>query len=180
MITYLKGTVLDPSTILVGGVGYHVATPSCLAEGDEVELWIRETGTDRTGVTTLWGFPKPEHRDLFDALCTAKGIGPAKSMEAMQRAGFDLLVQAVDAGNSAVLTDAKVLGKATADKLVDVKLPASIDPALANVTILAASARQTLVSLGYAEADIENAASTAVLPATPGEQVTVLIQELSR
>ncbi len=123
MIAHLRGTVhklgVGEVTVDVRGVGYRVAVPidawERLEEGQPSMLWIcsyiREDRFD------LYGFPDRSGQLLFEELIKLQGIGPKMGLElcAVPR---NLLLQAAQDADPALLTKIKGVGKKTAEKLV--------------------------------------------------------------
>ena len=127
MIARLRGPVLEalPNRLVVeaGGVGYLVMIPLSTYErlnpvlGSEVQLLthlhIRETAH------TLYGFASAEERDIFLLLIDrVSGIGPAIAMAILSGMPVTGFKQAVVAGEVALLSKIKGLGKKTAERIV--------------------------------------------------------------
>ena len=127
MIARLRGPVLEslPNRLVVeaGGVGYLVMIPASTYDrlgpvvGNEVELLthlhVRETAH------TLYGFATAEERDIFLLLIDrVSGIGPAIAMAILSGMPVSGFKQAVVAGEVALLSKIKGLGKKTAERIV--------------------------------------------------------------
>lgn len=123
MLYALTGTVrrleIPQLTIDVAGVGYLVSVPNpvwnALTDGTRRTLtvctYIREDRLD------LYGFLRAEERSLFSALLNISGIGPKLALE-LCSIPMQILVRAVQMGDSGTLTGIKGIGKKTAEKLL--------------------------------------------------------------
>jgi len=123
MISHLRGIVGKPApglvTVDVQGVGYKVMVP--MNDWDNLldaaltllhtSAYVREDRFD------LYGFLDPRTRTLFEELIGLTGVGPRMGLElcAVPRG---LLVTAVNAKNSQLLTTIKGIGRKTAEKLL--------------------------------------------------------------
>lgn len=123
MIASLRGTIkrLKPEEIIVhvGGIGYRVFVPISvwdnLQDDTEAELcissYIREEKFD------LYGFSDEAGRILFEKFIDMSGIGPKLGLE-LSAVPKSMLMQAIGAQDSKLLTSIKGIGKKTAEKLL--------------------------------------------------------------
>jgi len=172
MIARLRGKVIEayPNRLVVDvhGVGYEVIVPLSTfdklhaAEGLEVDLrthlHIRETAH------TLYGFATEEERDVFLMLIDrVSGIGPAIAMAVLSGLPVSRFKTAVVAGDVAVLSRIKGLGKKTAERIIlELKDKVGVtdtwqDAAAGQVSASAADAELALIALGYKQVDARKA-----------------------
>jgi Holliday junction DNA helicase RuvA len=124
MIALLRGTVAAAgesyAVVDVGGVGYAVqAGPHTLANlrvGSEAELHI--STVVREDAITLYGFPTPAERDLFELLQTAQKIGPRIARDALEALRPDAIRRAIATGDTVTLSRIPGVGKKSAERLV--------------------------------------------------------------
>lgn len=124
MISQVRGPVvtvgLDHAVVEVGGVGLAVrATPSTLAtlrRGEEATL--ATSLVVREDSLTLFGFPDPEARELFELLQTVSGVGPRLALAALAVLEPAALCAAIGSGDVAVLTRVPGIGRKGAERLV--------------------------------------------------------------
>ncbi len=123
MIAHLRGTIIKglpgECSVDVAGVGYRVSVPvntwDGLQEGVDAMLWIstyvREDRLD------LYGFSDAETRLLFEQCIGMNGVGPKMGMElcAVPR---EILLNAVQENDAALLRNIKGVGGKTAEKLL--------------------------------------------------------------
>lgn len=137
MIALLRGSVAargaDHVVIDVGGVGYLVHTPAPLAAAlpAEVEHTLHVATIVREDAITLYGFASPEARDTFDILRDVNGIGPKHALGLLSHLLPEVLVQAIEADDLAVLVRVPGIGRKTASRLcleLKGKLPKSFHP----------------------------------------------------
>jgi Holliday junction DNA helicase RuvA len=124
MIASVKGTIAATHPrciIVVGGVGLEVHVPerdlALLDEGmTEValftHLYVRE---DRL---VLYGFLRPEDRELFSRLLSVSGIGPKVALAMLSTHQAGQIITAVQHEDIAVLVAVPGLGRKTAERLV--------------------------------------------------------------
>jgi len=169
MIAHLRGTLLakHPNQVILetGGVGYDVTisvpTFSELpALGSEVALHIHTHV--REDALALYGFLRPEEKQLFEKLLTVSGIGPKLAITILSGMAADEMVGAIRGNDVARLTHIPGIGKKTAERMVlelRDKLPAAAG-AVAVVPSLSATEEDVLsalANLGYQRAAAEKA-----------------------
>src|SRR6516165_6368084 len=124
MIAHLHGKLISkhPNQAIVeaGGVGYDVAitipTFSDLpAVGSEVALFIHTHV--REDAIALFGFLRPEEKQLFEKLITVSGIGPKLAITILSGMATTEMVGAIRANDHARLTRIPGIGKKTAERM---------------------------------------------------------------
>lgn len=172
MIAHLRGKLLarhpNQAILEAGGVGYDVAisvpTFSELPSlGSEVSLYIHTHV--REDQIALYGFLRPEEKQLFEKLISVSGIGPKLAITILSGMPTDDMVNAIRGNDVARLTKIPGIGKKTAERMVlelrdklpaDQRQPAQVVPALSAVQEDVLSA---LLNLGYQRAAAEKAIS---------------------
>lgn len=176
MYEFIRGKIhsMLPGTVILeaAGVGYRIQVPlstSGKLKGAEALLLVHHTINAEQGEEKLFGFLTDRERDLFRALITVKGIGPATAITVMCAADPDDIIQLVAAADVAALKRFKGIGPKTAERMVTelrddfskwergrpVRTGAGGTPALQNDAVLA------LLSLGYPQAKSEAAVAKA-------------------
>lgn len=133
MITFMKGEVTqisqDPPRIVVltsGGVGYLVNLPIFVYErmarqdlkiGDDVDLHIFYSVSERQPLPMLVGFQRPEDRAFFEQFIQVEGIGPAKATSALILPISDI-ARAIETEDTVALTSMPGIGTRAAQKIV--------------------------------------------------------------
>ena len=125
MIAHLRGKLIskrpNQAIIEAGGVGYDVAisvpTFSGLpAAGVEVALHIHTHV--REDALALFGFLRPEEKQLFERLIQVGGIGPKLAITILSGMPTAEMVSAIGGGDLARLTRIPGVGKKTAERMV--------------------------------------------------------------
>src|SRR5438045_4109908 len=125
MIAHLRGKLLSkhPNQAIVesSGVGYDVTitvpTFSELSQvGSEIALHIHTHV--REDAIALYGFLRPEEKNLFEKLITVSGIGPKLAITILSGMAADEMVGAIRGGDVARLTRIPGIGKKTAERMV--------------------------------------------------------------
>src|SRR3989441_10335310 len=125
MIAHLRGKLISrhPNEVIVEtmGVGYDVTisvpTFSELPPaGSEVALHIHTHV--REDVIALYGFLRPEEKQLFEKLITVSGIGPKLAITILSGMPADDMVNAIRGNDVARLTRIPGIGKKTAERMV--------------------------------------------------------------
>ena len=170
MIAHLRGKLISrrPSLVIVeaGGVGYDVTiSVPAFAElpslGSEVALHIHTHV--REDQIALYGFLRPEEKELFEKLITVSGIGPKLAITILSGMPADDMANSIRANDLARLTKIPGIGRKTAERMV-LELRDKLPPAGADQVqvVPALSATQedvlsALVNLGYQRAAAEKA-----------------------
>ncbi len=173
MIAHLRGRLIakHPNQAIVeaGGVGYDVTitvpTFSDLpAAGSEVALHIHTHV--REDAIALFGFLRPEEKQLFEKLITVSGIGPKLAITILSGMATADMVGAIRSNDFARLTKIPGIGKKTAERMC-VELRDKLDAFGAAQPIVTVSAVEgdvisALANLGYQRAAAEKAVERAV------------------
>jgi Holliday junction DNA helicase RuvA len=124
MIAHLTGRVTqrDSRTITldVHGVGFRVFMPARglerLVMGNEATintyLHVREDALE------LYGFASIDELRLFEKLLTVSGVGPKVALAVLSAASVSELEQAIERGQSALLTAVSGVGTKTAERII--------------------------------------------------------------
>lgn len=170
MIAHLRGKLIakHPGQAVVecGGVGYDVTisvpTFSQLPNpGAEVTLHVHTHV--REDALALYGFLKPDEKQLFERLIAVSGVGPKLAMTVLSLQ-IEEIVAAIRSNDLARLTRVPGIGKKTAERLV-LELRDRLEgfgahePAAA--TPLEEDVLSALVNLGYARGAAEKAVAAA-------------------
>ena len=171
MIASLNGLILakTPAAVIldVNGVGYEVfissRTYGTLPAGG-APCFLHVHTVVREDAITLYGFGRPEEKELFLLLVTVSGIGPKLAQTILSGIGVADLRQAILLKDLARLTALSGVGKKTAQRIcvelgekvgtLDGSLPEEgrpEAPAAAGGSLLA-DAASALVNLGYPQA----------------------------
>ena len=173
MIGRLHGKLLEknPPQILidVSGVGYEVDVPmSTFCNLPEVggELTLHTHFVVREDAQLLYGFATLAERAVFRALIKISGVGPKIALALLSGITVDQLKDAVDRGETGLLTRVPGIGKKTAERLVLELKGKLAGTGAATAAVPTSGARAdvaaALIALGYSER--EAAAATKKLP----------------
>lgn len=173
MIGRLHGKLLEknPPQILidVSGVGYEVDVPmSTFCNLPEVggELTLHTHFVVREDAQLLYGFATLAERAVFRALIKISGVGPKIALALLSGITVDQLKDAVDRGETGLLTKVPGIGKKTAERLVLELKDKLAGTGAATAAVPTSGARAdvaaALIALGYSER--ETAAATKKLP----------------
>jgi len=173
MIAHLRGKLISrhPSLVIVetAGVGYDVTiSVPAFAElpplGSEVAFHIHTHV--REDQIALYGFLRPEEKQLFEKLITVSGIGPKLAITILSGMPADEMVNSIRANDLGRLTKIPGIGRKTAERMV-LELRDKLPPAGANEmrVIPSLSATQedvlsALLNLGYQRGAAEKALGT--------------------
>ncbi|HEV2697623.1 MAG TPA: Holliday junction branch migration protein RuvA [Terriglobales bacterium] len=172
MIAHLRGKLISrhPNQAIVdaAGVGYDVVisvpTFSELPSlGSEVSLHIHTHV--REDQIALYGFLRPEEKELFEKLITVSGIGPKLAITILSGMPADEMVNAIRGNDLARLTKIPGIGKKTAERMVlelRDKLPLATEIArvLPSLSAVQDDVLSALLNLGYQRAAAEKAVAT--------------------
>lgn len=173
MIGRLHGKLLEknPPQILidVSGVGYEVDVPmSTFCNLPEVggELTLHTHFVVREDAELLYGFATLAERAVFRALIKISGVGPKIALALLSGITVDQLKDAVDRGETGLLTKVPGIGKKTAERLMLELKGKLAGTGAATAAVPTSGARAdvaaALIALGYSER--EAAAATKKLP----------------
>ena len=170
MIATLEGQVsekiADYVVIDCGGVGYGVFVSfedfGALEKDKPAKLYIHEGIRDNAH--DLFGFRTIESKQLFEQLLSVKGIGPKMALAILSAASLTLVRQAIAAGDTKFISQAKGVGRKAAERVVvDLKDKDGLIAAeeatefLTTTADPADEALQGLVALGYSVNDAAEA-----------------------
>jgi Holliday junction DNA helicase RuvA len=178
MIAYLEGVLREkgPTRVVldVAGVGYEVLIPLSTFydlpdEGKTVALRVHTHV--REDALQLFGFHTARERSVFELLLRTSGVGPKLAQAILSGIAPAELLDAIEAGQVAVLCAVPGVGKKTAERLVvdlrdrvkDLRVPGEAGVPAASTETSGGDAREedavsALVNLGYSA----NAAERAV------------------
>lgn len=173
MIGRLHGKLLEknPPQILidVSGVGYEVDVPMstfCNLPKVGGELTLHTHFVVREDAELLYGFATLAERAVFRALIKISGVGPKIALALLSGITVDQLKDAVDRGETGLLTKVPGIGKKTAERLVLELKGKLAGTGAATAAVPTSGARAdvaaALIALGYSER--EAAAATKKLP----------------
>jgi len=183
-----SGIVVD-----VGGVGYLVACSSTTMGqlprvGEQVSLLI-ETHV-REDTIHLYGFPDRAEREWFRLLYSVQGVGAKLALAILSAHKPDAILQAIAAGDKALLAEADGVGPKLAARLItelkDKIGPVAIGPSAASPLPNddAGAAVSALVNLGYRRTEafgaVTHAAQRLGRDAPVSDLIRAGLQELGR
>jgi len=175
MIAHLRGKLLSkhPNQVVVetAGVGYEVniSVPTFSelpANGSEVALHVYTHV--REDSIALYGFLRPDDKQLFEKLITVSGIGPKLAITILSGMAADEMARAIRGNDVARLTRIPGIGKKTAERMVLElrdklpEAPGTSAPAVPAMSALEEDVLSALVNLGYQRAAAEKALADAV------------------
>ena len=184
MIAHLRGRLLlkrpNQAVIETAGVGYDITisvpTFSDLPpEGAEVALFIHTHV--REDAIALFGFLRPEEKQLFEKLISVSGIGPKLAVTVLSGMPFAAAITAIRDNDVAALTRIPGVGKKTAERMV-----LELRDRLEHFGVTAATPARTatqveedvlsaLVNLGYQRAAVEKTIGRAMQARKNGDQI---------
>lgn len=192
MIGRLQGKLVEkaPPQILidVNGVGYEVDVPMSTfcnlpAEGQSVTLLTHMVV--REDAQLLYGFATASERQAFRALIRISGIGPRIALAVLSGMSPNDLADAVEQGNTGLLTRVPGIGKKTAERLV-LELKGKLNgSAFASTTGPTTSAVQNdivsaLIALGYSEREAQSAVRQLPPDVTVNDGIRLTLKALAR
>ena len=172
MIAHLRGRLIskhpNQAVVETAGVGYDVTitipTFSDLpAPGSEIALHIHTYV--REDAIALFGFLRPEEKQLFEKLIQVSGIGPKLAVTILSGMPAPEMVAAIRSANIARLTRIPGIGRKTAERML-LELRDKLDglgevspPKMA--TPVEEDVLSALLNLGYQRAAAERALAAA-------------------
>lgn len=192
MIGRLQGKLVEkaPPQILidVNGVGYEVDVPMSTfcnlpVEGQPVTLLTHMVV--REDAQLLYGFATASERQAFRALIRISGIGPRMALAVLSGMSPNDLADAVEQGNTGLLTRVPGIGKKTAERLV-LELKGKLNgSAFASTTGPTTSAIQNdivsaLIALGYSEREAQSAVRQLPPDVTVNDGIRLTLKALAR
>jgi Holliday junction DNA helicase RuvA len=173
MIGHLRGKLIarHPNQVIVEtmGVGYDVTiTVPTFSElpsaGSEVALHIHTHV--REDQIALYGFLRPEEKQLFEKLITVSGIGPKLAITILSGMPADDMTGAIRGNDIARLTKIPGIGKKTAERMVlelrDKLPPMGRDQVnmIPSLSAIQEDVLSALQNLGYQRAAAEKAVTS--------------------
>jgi holliday junction DNA helicase RuvA len=173
MIAHLRGKLIarHPNQVIVEtmGVGYDVTiTVPTFSElpsaGSEVALHIHTHV--REDQIALYGFLRPEEKQLFEKLITVSGIGPKLAITILSGMPADDMTGAIRGNDIARLTKIPGIGKKTAERMVlelrDKLPPTGRDQVnmIPSLSAIQEDVLSALQNLGYQRAAAEKAVTS--------------------
>jgi Holliday junction DNA helicase RuvA len=173
MIGHLRGKLIarHPNQVIVEtmGVGYDVTiTVPTFSElpsaGSEVALHIHTHV--REDQIALYGFLRPEEKQLFEKLITVSGIGPKLAITILSGMPADDMTGAIRGNDIARLTKIPGIGKKTAERMVlelrDKLPPTGRDQVnmIPSLSAIQEDVLSALQNLGYQRAAAEKAVTS--------------------
>jgi Holliday junction DNA helicase RuvA len=173
MIGSLRGVLTERDRegevmVEVAGVGWRVRTTPATAVsvgdiGDDVFVYIYHHINDKTQV--LFGFLSSEERQMFEAIISAQGIGPAMGLAILGVHGPAELRDVLIAEDIGALSLVPGVGKKTAQKLllalkskiVDIDLDLTSGALGSGASSATSDAREALLGLGYSDDAVRDA-----------------------
>jgi Holliday junction DNA helicase RuvA len=162
MIAHLRGKLISrrPNLVIVetGGVGYDVtlsvpAFTELPPLGSEVAFHIHTHV--REDQLALYGFLRPEEKQLFEKLITVSGIGPKLAVTILSGMPTDDMVNSIRANDVAKLTRIPGIGRKTAERMVlelrDKLPPVGVDQVhvMPSLSATQEDVLSALLNLGY-------------------------------
>ena len=191
MIGRLRGQLVakNPPQILidVAGVGYEVDVPMstfCNLPELGANVVILTHLVTREDAQLLYGFLTQEERTLFRALIKVSGIGPRIGLAILSGMNTADLVNAIESGESGLLTRIPGIGKKTAERLV-LELKGKLLGVGLSISLPTASAHHAdiisaLVALGYSEREAQGAAKALPPETSVSDGIRLALQRLTR
>jgi len=174
MIGQIRGALVSAAgstaTVDLGGLGLEVQiteqTASLLGPpGTEVTLYTHLAV--REDALTLFGFIRPEERQLFRDLISVSGIGPRLALGILSRDSVDRIHEMIARGDQTALKRLPGLGSKTAQRLIldlggriSARLGERAPAVVRSGAALPASADEAIlamISLGYTQGEAEKA-----------------------
>ena len=122
MISGIEGKVIyqnDFHTIILtsSGVGYKVAYNKKRLEKDS-KLFLFTAQTFRENGQDLYGFDSVKDLEMFDLLCSVKGVGSKSAFSLVNSLGFKNIIEAISFENKKLLSTAPGIGNKAASQII--------------------------------------------------------------
>lgn len=163
----------------VHGVGFRIfSLPSAIEQAPvgttvtfATHLHVREDALE------LYGFIKTSELRLFEKLISVSGVGPKMALGVLSAASVEDLEQAIDQGQSGVLTKVSGVGKKTAERIiVDLRGKLGEDAGSGDSDLSAVI--DALVSLGYTPREAREVATSTPPSATVEERIKAALKRM--
>lgn len=169
MIAFIKGTVasygVDWVVVDQQGIGWQIAYPHTdeISLNQEVRIYTYMHISEND--VSLYGFSSQEEKELFMRLISVKGLGPRTAMNMLTKAGYEVIISAIEDGNVAALKKLPGIGAKSASQIV-LDLKGKLVPAATAVNAKPAQtypdeireALEGLKNLGYKGSELSSAA----------------------
>jgi len=166
--------------MMVGGVGYGViAGVQTLADvADQTEATLHIYTHVREDALELFGFLKPEDKEMFHLLLSVSGVGPKTAM-GISDLGADKIVNAVQTADVSLFSLAPRVGKKLAQKII-IELKSKLG-SLQELNLGPTSAAEqdvvdALKALGFSDSEIHQALQQVTLD--PELSVSALVTQV--
>ena len=174
MFEYIRGKLASSSPnkaiVDVQGVGYSIliglsSFGRLPALGQEVQFFI--SPVIREDAHLLFGFLTTDERDLFEKLNQVSGIGPKTAMAFLGHLSIESLEEAIQQGNSTLLSKVPGIGKKTAERvIIDLRDKIQVTKTAPKATVpgrgVATDAIGALLNLGYPLAKAQQAVQSVM------------------
>ena len=193
MIASVSGPVTEVRSgsvvVQVGGLGLELLAPArTLARcrpGSEVTLHAHLVV--REDSLTLYGFADADALVLFRHLINVSGVGPKVALGLLSALATEIIADAVDREDAALLATAPGVGKRTAERIiVELKAKLPVELAAGAVRTRAAptpavdDAVAALVTLGYREGAVRSAVHDLAAADADATAETLIRRSLAR
>lgn len=192
MIGRLHGKIIEktPPQVLidVSGVGYEVDVPMstfCNLPDVNGEVTLYTHLVVREDAELLYGFASKAEQLAFRTLIRISGVGPRIALALLSGMTTDQLAQAVESGETGLLTRVPGIGKKTAERLIlELKGKLTLSSGLIAPAGAPGSARAdvvaALVALGYSEREALAAAKKVPEDASVSDGIRLALKSLAR
>lgn len=192
MIGRLHGKIIEknPPQVLIDvfGVGYEVDVPMstfCNLPDVNGEVTLFTHLVVREDAELLYGFATKAEQLAFRTLIRISGVGPRIALALLSGMTTDQLAQAVESGETGLLTRVPGIGKKTAERLVlELKGKLTAVSGLISPAGAPGSARAdvaaALVALGYSEREAQAAAKKVPEETSVSDGIRMALKSLAR
>ena len=192
MIGRLHGQIIEktPPQVLidVSGVGYEVDVPMstfCNLPDINGEVTLYTHLVVREDAELLYGFSSKAEQMAFRTLIRISGVGPRIALALLSGMTTDQLAQAVESGETGLLTRVPGIGKKTAERLIlELKGKLTLSSGLIAPAGAPGSARAdvvaALVALGYSEREALASAKKVPEDASVSDGIRLALKSLAR
>lgn len=192
MIGRLHGKIIEknPPQVLidVSGVGYEVDVPMstfCNLPDVNGEVTLYTHLVVREDAELLYGFGSKAEQLAFRTLIRISGVGPRIALALLSGMTTDQLAQAVESGETGLLTRIPGIGKKTAERLIlELKGKLTLSSGLIAPAGAPGSARAdvvaALVALGYSEREALASAKKVPEDASVSDGIRLALKSLAR
>lgn len=156
MIARITGIVLEQNEkeiiLDVGGIGYAIFTPPYkFIDGEQASFYTHMVIKD--DAHELYGFQKPEEKNLFKILISVSGVGPRTALQMLTLYTLPDLVRIIKSGDSRAIALVPGIGKKTSEKVV-IDLKDKVEGFAISENKASSDLVEALLSLGYKDFQI--------------------------